>query len=155
MQQVLLSTTIKIQFKSIAGGNAIIDGSSSNAIEWSIYALDQTFPSPCWLDQLRLTQLVQRLERASITSTCSASPCTIASQSGSWLTNITRASTGNYSINFAAGMFSAIAPTCNIIANGLIATINTNPTTSVVVIDTKTQQAQVRCTIFVQCMGPR
>ena len=40
------STTIKIQFKSIAGGNAIIDGSSSNAIEWSIYALDQTFPSP-------------------------------------------------------------------------------------------------------------
>ena len=150
------STTIKLQLKSIAGGNAIIDGSSSNAIEWSIYSLDQAFPAPVLVGSITSNSTgAERLERAAVTSTCSASPCTIASQSGSWLTNITRASTGNYSINFAAGMFSA-APTCNIIANGLIATINTNPTTSAVVIDTKnTAGTSTDAQFFVQCMGPR
>ena len=150
------STTIKLQLKSIAGGNAIIDGSSANAIEWSIYSLDQAFPAPVLVGSITSNSTgAERLERAAVTSTCSASPCTIASQSGSWLTNITRASTGNYSINFAAGMFSA-APTCNIIANGLIATINTNPTTSAVVIDTKnTAGTSTDAQFFVQCMGPR
>jgi hypothetical protein len=150
------STTIKLQLKSIAGGNAIIDGSRSNAIEWSIYSLDQAFPAPVLVGSITSNSTgAERLERAAVTSTCSASPCTIASQSGSWLTNITRASTGNYSINFAAGMFSA-APTCNIIANGLIATINTNPTTSAVVIDTKnTAGTSTDAQFFVQCMGPR
>lgn len=55
----------------------------------------------------------ERIERATIAEggSCTASPCTITRQSGSWLTSVTRASGGNYTANFAAGTFSA-APTC-------------------------------------------
>jgi hypothetical protein len=52
--------------------------------------------------------------RASVNSTCSSSPCTIT-QAGTWLTNITRTSTGIYVANFAAGTFT-VQPTC--ILNG-------------------------------------
>lgn len=57
------------------------------------------------------TASMERVERLLVGSTCSTSPCTITSQSGSWVTSVTRTGTGAYTLNFAAGMFSA-APTC-------------------------------------------
>lgn len=54
-----------------------------------------------------------RVERALVTSTCSSSPCTIASgNTGGWLTSIVRNSSGNYTLNFATGTFSA-TPSCS------------------------------------------
>lgn len=53
----------------------------------------------------------ERIERANVAATCGASPCTIASQSGSWLSSITRLGTGDYQLNFAAGIFSS-TPSC-------------------------------------------
>lgn len=47
---------------------------------------------------------------ASVKTVCSASPCTIGSQSGGF-SNITRASTGAYTANFEAGTFSG-TPVC-------------------------------------------
>lgn len=49
------------------------------------------------------------VNRVSVTSTCTSSPCAITSQSGSWTTSITRASTGMYTINYTG--FSA-PPAC-------------------------------------------
>lgn len=149
------SKTIKIQFKSIAGGNATIDGASANAIEWSIYALDQQFPAPVLVGSVTSNSTgAERLERAVVSSTCSASPCTIAGQSGSWLTNITRASTGNYTFNFAAGMFSA-APSCVYSANGLVP-VASIPTTSSVTIDLKNfSGTNVDGQFMILCQGPR
>ena len=60
-------------------------------------------------------------EYVSVTSSCTSSPCTIASESSSWLTNITRNSTGNYNLVIPAGQFSA-APIC--ICNTLTESIN-------------------------------
>jgi len=52
-----------------------------------------------------------RYIRAKVAS-CSATPCTITSQSGEF-SSVTRASTGNYTPNFVAGTWSQ-APTCTI-----------------------------------------
>jgi hypothetical protein len=48
-------------------------------------------------------------------SNCTSSPCTIT-QSGSWVTSVTRTGTGSYVVNIASGTFSA-APSCTVIAN--------------------------------------
>lgn len=42
---------------------------------------------------------------------CDSSPCTIYSQSGA-ISSVTRSGTGNYTVNFTSGMFSA-APACS------------------------------------------
>jgi prepilin-type N-terminal cleavage/methylation domain-containing protein len=48
---------------------------------------------------------------ASLPSVCTASPCTIYTQSGAWVTSVVRAGVGSYNINIAAGIFS-LPPTC-------------------------------------------
>lgn len=55
----------------------------------------------------------QRVEWARVADNadCSSSPCTIGSQSGSWLTSVTRTGTGAYTLNIASGTFSA-SPAC-------------------------------------------
>lgn len=151
-----LTPTISIEGKSSSGAINIDTTTTSSAIEWTIFPITNNMPSPVLVGSVSSNSTgAERIERAAVTSTCSASPCTIASQSGSWLTNITRASTGNYTFNFASGMFSS-APVCNVIANGLIASINTNPTTSSVIIDTKnTAGTNTDGQFFILCMGPR
>jgi len=48
---------------------------------------------------------------ASGSTACTSSPCTIGWQSGSWISSVTRSTTGTYTVNFTSGMFSA-APSC-------------------------------------------
>lgn len=48
--------------------------------------------------------------RLQITTVCSSTPCTIASQTGNWFTSVTRASAGRYSITSMSGFPSA--PVC-------------------------------------------
>jgi hypothetical protein len=45
------------------------------------------------------------------TSACTSSPCTIAVQTGSWVSSVTRTAAGSYTVTFSAGMFSA-PPQC-------------------------------------------
>jgi hypothetical protein len=77
---------------------------------------------------------VERVERATVASVCSGSPCTITTQSGGF-SSITRSGTGGYTVNFVAGTFSA-PPTCTVTiiyaAFGSFRNINisTAPTTS-------------------------
>ncbi|NJL72572.1 MAG: hypothetical protein HC888_13890 [Candidatus Competibacteraceae bacterium] len=54
---------------------------------------------------------MERVERVKVGSVCSSSPCTITSQSGSWVSSITRGGAGSYTANIVAGTF-ADAPTC-------------------------------------------
>jgi hypothetical protein len=58
----------------------------------------------------------ERIERisfggAGFGTNCTASPCTINSQSGTWVSSVTRNGTGDYLINFVSGVFSA-RPVC-------------------------------------------
>lgn len=103
----------------------------------------------------------ERVERVSVTSTCSSSPCTIASQSGSWVSSITRNSTGDYTVNFTAGMFSA-APACTVMAgnttNETIFRQNAATTTSAmrfITANVASSFAAIDGTFDVLCMGPK
>lgn len=97
----------------------------------------------------------ERIERATV-ALCSSSPCTITSQSGTWLSSITRASAGNYTANFPAGMWIT-APTCLCTTAGGPYTCVPNSTT------TTTSNIQVFNNTFtnadgeirIMCMGPR
>lgn len=53
----------------------------------------------------------ERIERVNVPSICSASPCIISSQSGNWVSSITRSGPGNYNLNINSGIFSG-EPTC-------------------------------------------
>lgn len=48
---------------------------------------------------------------------CSSDPCTILTQSGSWVTSVNRSSVGVYVVNFATATFSA-PPTCTVASGG-------------------------------------
>jgi hypothetical protein len=54
----------------------------------------------------------QRVERVITSGTCATGTCTISAQTGSWVSSITRSGTGQYTVNFTAGTFSA-APVCS------------------------------------------
>lgn len=101
----------------------------------------------------------ERIERVSVTSACTTTPCTIASQSGSWISSITRNSTGNYSANISTA-FSA-TPTCTLTCAGNInvctSTVANTSTSSVINFFTyNTNNTTLQDSYFnLMCMGPR
>lgn len=54
-----------------------------------------------------------KLASVAVNAACTASPCTIAYQSGNWVSSITRSSAGTYQVNYAANTFSSL-PTCTV-----------------------------------------
>jgi len=92
--------------------------SADKQITLAVLPVGMSLPAPILVGSVTSNSTgAERVERAQVTTICTSSPCTIASQSGSWLTSITRTGTGAYSANFATGMFSA-APSCQVIATG-------------------------------------
>ena len=47
------------------------------------------------------------------TSSCTSTPCTVANQSGSWISSVTRGSTGVYTATVASGIFSSPPNLCS------------------------------------------
>lgn len=94
------------------------------------------------------------------TTVCSSSPCSIVSQSGAWVSSVTRSGAGAYTVNFAPGVFST-APTCLCtevdLANAGFCSLNgAIPTTSGVTIFTRTTGVNgVDEAANVICMGAR
>ena len=123
----LTSKTIKLQM-AISGGSSTNysaspqDGGAN--ITWSIFALDQNIPAPVLVGSVTSGSTgAERIERvrfggASERSNCTSSPCTIYSQSGSWVSSVTRNSTGNYTVNIASGVFTS-EPTCTGVAKSI------------------------------------
>lgn len=102
---------------------------------------------------------IERMERASVNSNCSASPCTISFQSGAFA-SITRAATGAYAANFVAGTWAS-TPACFIIPYSgsppLTAMLTGTPTTTTVSFNTfNTSNSASTDTAFnIVCHGPR
>lgn len=81
-------------------------------IKWEVFPVTQAVPAPLLVNSVVSSSAgVERVERVRVTTICSTSTCTIDSQSGSWVTSITRSSAGTYALNIAAGVFSS-TPTC-------------------------------------------
>ncbi len=155
-------STVSLNLQINASGNTTQLGAYDSgiaAIDWTINAIDQQVPAPVVIGSISTNSTgVERIERAAVTSTCSTGTCTIASQSGSWLTSITRDGTGDYNLNIASGMFTA-APVCFCQSQGNVAAICygfDNPSTSLWQFRTLTSGGSASDAQFsIQCMGPR
>jgi hypothetical protein len=99
----------------------------------------------------------ERTERLAITTACTSGTCAIGSQSGNWLTSVTFASTGNFTGNIAAGIFSA-APTCvctNLSGNTRGCSIGTLSASTFQVTTYLNPSTSENDPFTVFCMGPR
>jgi hypothetical protein len=102
---------------------------------------------------------LERVERARIAAgaACSASPCTITAQSGSWLTSVTFLSTGVYELQIAAGIFSA-PPSCSVMTNNFVAwDAGSTPSATAFRYNTLNSSGTLTNSrdMHVQCSGPR
>lgn len=156
----LSSVTLKVQGFAGSGDNYIV-GATARAIEWSIVAIDQSFPSPLLVGSVTSNSSgLERIERATVAegAVCSASPCTITRQSGSWLSSVTRSGTGTYVMNFAAGIFSGPPACVTHQTNAFVCrSTGTAPTTTTYGLDCRNQAggADDFRDLSVICMGPR
>jgi hypothetical protein len=156
--QSIAATTFKIKLATNGGTLSITNAqaSGSAAIQWMIFQKDTGLPAPLLVGSVTSnTSGIERIESGVITS-----PTTITSQSGSWISSVTNGSTGNYSVNFTAGMFSA-APRC--LSSGSaalyhcgIAGAATTSAVNVACRDITTAGAPlVNSNFNIHCMGPR
>lgn len=106
---------------------------SSTMSSSAVTSINFTVPISGWNENQRAPTLVgsvtsnsngaERIERAIITgaggigTACTSSPCTVASQSGSWITSATRSAIGDYFISYPTGTFSS-TPSCSCSNNG-------------------------------------
>lgn len=105
------SKTVKLQGKTSAGTETLKN--SGSRLYWTVKALDQSMPAPVMPNMVQSSSGgVERIERVTVASVCSSSPCTITSQTGGF-SSITRSATGRYTANFVASTFSS-APTCSV-----------------------------------------
>jgi hypothetical protein len=119
--------TVRLFVSGGSGTNLI----GESAMRWTVNPLSFSANMPVVFKGMVTSNTSgrERVERASITTFCNSSPCTIASQSGSWLTSITRSGTGNYTANIVPGTFSGV-PVCQVIADNLSPVIQGAPTTT-------------------------
>lgn len=111
------------------------------------------------------TSGMERVERAfinggTVSTDCSSSPCTVTSQSGTWITSVTRSGTGTYTVNIATGIFSA-QPNCTGTAEtgsaygSILQRVSAGSSTSlqILTLSSPTTTADMRFSII--CQGPR
>ncbi len=156
------ATTFKLQLAVSTGTASIANGlvSGSPAISWSILEEDAPMPAPYLTGSVTSnTSGQEHVERVTVSASCTSTPCTIASQSGSWLSSISRSATGSYTLNIAAGEFSS-APTCtcNVGSVGSAVTCENFTSASSTAISFATVNSSATLTdgsFNVICMGPR
>lgn len=109
----------EIVVPSILGSSILADASAAigqRDIHWEVYPITQSIPAPLLVGSVTSNSTgLERVERAYVhngsNSNCTTSPCSGVSQSGSWLTSVTRTGTGDYTLNIASGIFST-TPFC-------------------------------------------
>jgi hypothetical protein len=153
------TATFKLRGYAISGTETV------TAATWSVLELTAPMAMPFVLNQVNSNNSNgERVERAIINSgtagtACTTSPCTVYAQSGSWISSVTRTSTGNYTINFAAGMFSG-TPTCTasgaFALNSTFAFIGTQSSSSVAIASFNAASAAAADSAWnLICMGPK
>lgn len=119
------ATTGGPSFNSVSNASGVISAASGGNetrgrnifVTYCIRANDQIAQIPMLVGSISSTsQGTERVERIKFYTTawgtvCSSSPCTIITSAAGQGITVTRASAGQYTINFPAGFYSA-APTC-------------------------------------------
>lgn len=108
------SKTLRVRVKT-SGGTLTMNGTSVGRVQWTIYAINQSIPAPVLVGSVTAKYAGAGVAGwvsfggASERSQCTSTPCTIYDQSGTtsnFISSVTRASTGNYTINFVSGVFT-------------------------------------------------
>jgi hypothetical protein len=164
--------TLRIQAVSDASGNNNIvqDLGFSNTVTWNIFDISASMPAPYIANTVASSssgvELLNRLEfggDASASTACTSSPCTIASQSGSWATSVTRSGTGAYIVAVSSGVFKA-TPVCLVNENAanMVSTAgecfykyaSSSSTSLTIGCFNTNQSAGADTSVDVICMGP-
>jgi len=154
--------TVKLQIRNTAAANADIDvntSASDRNLYWTVEKITQNTPAPILVGSVTSQSTgAERIERVRVAASCTSSPCTIASQSGSWVSSITRTTTGTYVLNINSGIFAS-APDCvitNAAGGGYI--MRLSGTISATVIDFRGVDDTGLLTdtgFAIHCMGPK
>ncbi len=153
------AVTLTVQVKSASGTITIAALTSTVAVEWSIFSLDQSFPMPAVLNNVESsTPAGVRLVSAFIDMP--GTPA-VTRQDGNWISSLTDNATGDVTINIVAGTFSA-APNCvctvSHTGNNSCLQDNTTAVSATAVrmqVFIATTGASDDNDIFVMCMGPK
>lgn len=93
----------------VPNNSLFLAATTTSRPRWSVKQLSVPYPMPILVNSVTSnTGGAERIERASITNGGSAA---IASQSGSWISSVSRPGVGQVNVVFATGIFSA-APSC-------------------------------------------
>lgn len=106
--------TLAVRGKKGAAGTMLITSynTTTRMMGWKLSYQSANIPAPVLVGGLTTgSSYAERVEDVKVTSQCSSSPCTISSQSGSWVSSISRSGTGSYTVNINSGVFSS-APSC-------------------------------------------
>lgn len=99
---------------TITNNLILTDDADGRNIQIEVYPVQQFIGQPLIVNSVATPSLgVEHLARVATNSggNCTSSPCTIESQSGTWVSSITRSTTGTYVLNVPLGIFSA-KPSC-------------------------------------------
>jgi hypothetical protein len=164
LQTKVTSVGSPLEFKIEASINS--GTFSVGDVLWTFKYLDQQVPAPVLVGSV-ISPIagVEILARASVAgaggpnTACVTSPCTVHSQSGSWITSVTRTSAGVYVVNFASGTFSA-SPMCQVTASDVSTAIsaslvNTATSSLVGVAVWNGVGANADDAFQILCMGPK
>jgi hypothetical protein len=111
------SKTLSIQTKASAGSVSISNLTAASVIEWQIFALDQSFPSPYFVGAIVANTQANVMEFCVVEYQTTVTTTTAPTRNyGNCFGSITRSATGTYSQPITAGVFSA-APTCSATSN--------------------------------------
>jgi len=156
--------TLRMQYEQqIVGtpGNAVIFGDRSGGygqrdIHVTVKPINQQVPAPLLVNSVQSAYSgVSKIDWARVTTTCSSTPCTIATSSGSWLSSIAWNSTGYYTVNFSAGYYSA-PPACFVLSTVNEVGLSAATTTSVFSFQTYNSSGTASNSYFnIMCIGPR
>jgi len=83
-------------------------------IHWEVYPVDQQVPAPL-LPNIVVSNSATPVRHEFVRIQNTGAACVITSQSGSWLTSVTRTGTGKCQLAITSGMFSA-TPSCQVTA---------------------------------------
>jgi hypothetical protein len=104
---ITTTRTVKLQGRTDNTNMTLLGASDGKAIRWTIKNVSQSIPMPQIINSVATTLEGQTvlnsavIAGANINTKCSASPCSVYSTTGDWVSSATRSSPGNYTINIS------------------------------------------------------
>lgn len=149
--------TLKLQGLVATGSNTVRRAIANSSIEWSIFALDQSFPAPLIVNSVVTSAKAVWAHESAFVSSADA----VSRESGDWINgDCTNATTGKATCNINSGVFSDVPNcTCTAFTNGASSKENDcfiqTATSSQLVIATTNDNTPSNLHFTLMCHGPR